>query len=979
MTTKDKKSIGAAPASRTTERKSPFGSGVISRRVRVADGRRVSRTRSALLSLESKNISIKNINLSSTEDNDEYSVELNYQLKTGADGFGLPSLDLSKNLNMYMRVYIVTSESRDRTLSVKSNLRSQDIDDKKAGIITFTPQKLTFQTFLEDGSVNPKIKVDYARTSNNPIAYHYPFSMKSSPKKTNTLVIYVFMQTGTSQKDAAFSRIPVIENGNLIISSKIEDMRTDYYDNLFDFDIFSPNTQRKNSNISDLFASYGKDQDVKGVFFFDKGQFLIDNSRYGQILERQNGISSEILSMLNNSKIASIILKRREVKNILNFDPIGTKEKISVNKDQINKIVIETSDNLLADSPTLIRAAKSSKIDDTILAEISEINLPIQIDSASAENMYLKVYGFSDYDTLLGGKYSYSVSLRVQDGILLWLIESLKKLENAQNLLQTFNISRPTEMGSALAAVNNILNILFTLNSNIKDIETQRKYLQNLLKYEKTTSELMRHNLSLISKLSEMIGNAGVISQVNSQFSKSYSKNNSDLFFLQFEKDFKTYADFLDATNLNYDYLNINKNSNIGISKFTDVDFLSRCEFDFRRLIKDYQFDSGEIDFSQLNSDISLGLTGPTDPFKEYRGLFDFEENYCSFLAPKKINNTILTETNSFDNGVFNDQNYKNKYDTSLPSNLSISYFLQSIGISIGESWWTGNTDPLDLENDSYINSTEQGFTDDFNSSAPEAIPDSYDTVVGGYEGQIDETNKYTSFINSILREEEGWDLSVNNFDITNQPMSLLTREEIDNPPKRTKPGRSISSLDSTVDPAIRLRQEIENLPNHIKAIFASKSDKTVNQWLNMVNDFFASPDNYYMIKENYMNLVKIEVLSEFEKDSTGAPNVKSPKFTKLTRSKVRNLESGRFILCRATLYSDQKYKIGSSFGKRKYSDKYFLIEGTFTIGITGAPIFNASATTESPFGPEAPFEPVDVPEAVQAGIFPASNINLGN
>jgi len=965
----------------------------------------------ALSSLSAQNVAViktkvMDITLNSTVEG--YSVEINYDVKTKADSSGLPSLDLSKDINLYIKSYIVVDSSLDADLQqydgdLKDGLRTAHIStknilDKK---VFYQKEKLTYQTILPSGIINPDIKINYRVTEREidgiiqkikvPERYSYPFSLTQKVKKTRTLVIYLFKCTGKdAATNVAFDRIPIIENSILKVEkedSKIEDLRTGYYDNLFNFDIFSVNEPVKNSNISDLLASYGKNQDLKATFFFDKKQFLIDNSIYGQILNNPHLNSAEINKILQNAFISNLIIKRRKVKNILDFH----KRPISVDKNQINDILIQTSDD---DSGNLLKKQSTSSIDESILAEISEIQLPLQFDNASLTEeltKFYKVYGFSDYDTLMGGKHQYRVSIKMQDGILIWLINALARLERAQKTLTDFyKIGKPAyEAGSFFhqarqALDGDILNILFALNTTTPETVIDRSYFKNLLNYKDTTLKLMGYNLILVSKVAQMIGSAGVISQTNSSYSKIFSKNVSDLFFLKTEKEFDLSVDFGDASDLTYDYVNIGKNEDVGISIIESVDFNSRCNFDFRRIIKDYVADdNGEIDFSKLNFNLSFDagiVPGTSALASSMARLFDFENNYYSFLAPKKINNTFLTEENSFRSDTFNELHYKNKFDPNYTPNLSISYYLRSIGISIGGLSYN-NVLALKEEQNTYSNFGTV-FPGDSNIDAPAEIPDSYDTIVDGVSQLDEETNTYVSFINSILRQDENWDLSIENFDILNTDLNLLTQPVEAPATKRSSTGLP---LNNNLSPSERraedlLRNEIVELPNHIRAIFASKSDKVVNQWLNMFGDYFASPDNYYMIKENYMNLVKIEVLSTFATDVSGIPNVKNPVFVKLTGNKIKNLLEGQYLLCKAALYDNQKYKIGTSFERRSYSDKYFLIKGSAPSEIgafneTGIRIEQTPAieVLESPagIGGETKFQAVDVPEIIQAGFSP--------
>jgi hypothetical protein len=115
-------------------------------------------------------------------------------------------------------------------------------------------------------------------------------------------------------------------------------------------------------------------------------------------------------------------------------------------------------------------------------------------------------------------------------------------------------------------------------------------------------------------------------------------------------------------------------------------------------------------------------------------------------------------------------------------------------------------------------------------------------------------------------------------------------------------------------------------MPNQIRAIFASSSDKCVNQWLSpsMEGDYIYSPTTYYTIKQNYMNLVKIEYLSGFKNDENGIPDIKNPIFKKLT-----DLSGSGKIICRASIYNDERFRIGVGFDRISYADEYFILDLT--------------------------------------------------
>ena len=150
------------------------------------------------------------------------------------------------------------------------------------------------------------------------------------------------------------------------------------------------------------------------------------------------------------------------------------------------------------------------------------------------------------------------------------------------------------------------------------------------------------------------------------------------------------------------------------------------------------------------------------------------------------------------------------------------------------------------------------------------------------FDGPTDTREKYASFVNAILKQEESWDLDRQTFGT----VSL---------------GRNYE----------------ENLPNHMRVLFGSKSDACRNKWLLTEDDYFSNPDTYYMIKQNYMNLARIQTVRFRDGD------LKQPIYQDLSKASV---ESGQPLICRVILEDNQKFKIGTGFGQRNYTNKYFIM-----------------------------------------------------
>ena len=367
------------------------------------------------------------------------------------------------------------------------------------------------------------------------------------------------------------------------------------------------------------------------------------------------------------------------------------------------------------------------------------------------------------------------------------------------------------------------------------------------------------------------------------------------------QKRFSTTVDFQDAIDLSYDYLDIPPNNEIGASSISKSSFKTRTFSEFTKLIKGGKPSS----FPDLSHDIYTDVTGfvPFEPTILQSAYFNFEPNYNAFLSPVRIGSTTITNESAFNSEILTAEHFKKKYDENYTPTLSISYFLQQKGVSVGQDFFNEDP-PLEAKGSTYFPANNT-FPDADSLNNPAVVVESYTS------GLDIPTDTNASFANTFLRNEEGWNLSRPNFDLNN-PDNIL---------------KSINTRSTDMGSANALSAELKivrEMPNQIRAIFASKSDKCVNQWLSpsMENDYIYDPNTYYTIKQNYMNLVKIEYLAGFKNDSQGIPDIRNPIFKKLT-----DLNGSGKIICRASIYNDNRFRIGMGFDKISYPDKYFIID----------------------------------------------------
>ena len=789
--------------------------------------------------------------------NKAYVIEVDYYFETRKNELGLPATDLSKVTQLYANFQTSSENILTQNLSFPTFIgASLKTDIKKLRIGT---------------SLNPDIKKLRNR-------FRYPFSARFNVDAEDSLNFVFEFQLFLDDKYYGLRPFPyskkqtveLFSAGNLKINGPIaiEDKRTDFYDNIFDFDLFEVGGEKNNSTVSDLLISYGKNKTVRGMFFFDKRKFIADNSDFGKILKNANIPKPSVDSIMLRSKINNITITRKRLSDLNDFQ----NKPYTADKNQIIRSVA-----IGFEEKGAITATKGN------LKQLQDLDL--------SDFEYEKIIAFNDSDLRDVNKHQYSLSMRVEDGILKWLIDSMNVLIKSQKDLKAggSRINRATIM--------RVVRILFTLNENLDITQSSLSdYLKNMTTQEGSKLLLGSYITDLINKLSNLIGNSGLISQTNSEYSKVYSKNNSELFFLNLKMDFSTIADFSDANDLTYDYLGFEENSDICATIVSKEQMQERADNEFKKLI-DSDTSSG---FADLSTSIHVDVfnTAPSSDNILGNAYFNFEPNYFSFFSPVRIGEIAITKENAFNFDLLTQEHFKQKYDDNLTPETSVSYYLQEQGASVGQDFFRQDPPLKDQSNSSTYLPANAVFSSNDNVNEPPAVTQDYK------DGLDIEPMKAASktFANMFLRNEEGWNLSREDFDLTakqNLISSVTTRKELD---------------------------IVRQMPNQIRAIFASTSDKCVNQWLSpsMEGDYIYSPNTYYAIKQNYMNLVKIEYLAGFKNDANGIPDVKNPIFKKLT-----DLTGTGKIICRASIYNDARFRIGIGFDKISYADEYFILELT--------------------------------------------------
>tara|TARA_R100001460_G_scaffold70225_3_gene110834 strand:- start:1001 stop:3736 length:2736 start_codon:yes stop_codon:yes gene_type:complete len=724
------------------------------------------------------------------------------------------------------------------------------------------------------------------------IEYIYSFgknlnSLYEDAESSDDRDLYVYVKRvrsrgGKTRSLGASRGIQVLEN-DIVQGNKNEDLREDFYENLFQFNVFeykkspslsplyeslllpgsiikikkSEETKQK-SMTSDLFLSYGKKSQVKAMFAIDKMNILRNKSDFSGLLSNQGIKNSgdEKAKIANNSLFLDLKIKRQKIKKLLGFEARTEKNT----QNFVPTTVASSREN--PDNNELI--AVDNFDSRNLKGQISQLPIDLGQDGIS-------FIGFNDFDTSQEGIYQYSLQSSMKDGIRKYisdlisnviddngLLEIISRLENYYGSFYV-NGEDPAGFGptmqddaSRIAEIVKVLNddaynLGDEFNNSLKRMTNFQGSLLNLIKF---TTELAQklQNLQTISS-----------NQIFLAKSKNTSKLNTDRSVIFYNTDFNEYVDLTELKNINYDYAGIKENIQVGTSIISTYDARRRFDFEFyTKLVK-----SSRNDVNSLNEEIYGDTFGSEIP--EGNTSFDMSQTYYSYLSPVKIRDTFLTSQNMFDSDSYTSLHYKELENNNTTNKVLLYEIMSNFGISISNRFYKSVGD----------------------GSIVNALGGVLSPKLKSFDGKLDDRENYVPFVNSMLQREEGW--SVTKQDYTNDKISEKIK-------------------DST--------------PNHARILFGGKSDACKNKWISTIGDYFKNPNTYYMMKQLFMNLILVESLS-FGTDDEGNIDLKKDITTKMDLATAA--EQG-FIICKTSYYSNLPLNIGQGFGERNSTNKYFVI-----------------------------------------------------
>lgn len=722
-----------------------------------------------------------------------------------------------------------------------------------------------------------------------------PLSFQEASNPQNLYIYAMFLRENVrTEKKSLLSEVysqQVISQGSIVLgnlfSSNIVDLRELKFDEYLDFEIVNQVNIPNKAYFSDLFCSPKKGKIFAGMFFWDKIQFLKEQSLYGNVL-KFGSIPESRQKIIDDSRITEMkIIRKRVKKNIDGFSLF--------NKNQKNEVIIYSSED---DSGDFISATSQNRKTGKVK---SKLNTTGRIQNA----LDYTSFSFEDYAPQKTniGTYQYSVEVKLRDGMLQFLLDSLESLrEFDKNYQQYQNIFYfgSSERAKIEENVNEMLKIMFSMRFFLREqMQSIKNEFYVLISSFDGLQKVIDFNRQLMTKISYALGKRGI---TNSGSKIASYKNVINIFSLQDEQEFQEIIDFSKMAHVKADYFNIASNTAVGLSKFQDESVKSRFLSEFKKYMKYETVEKYEdINFTEVNQQIYEQNTKQSSDRDMVAGLFDFSENFYTYLSPA----TQVLYGENVNNNEFEYTNYNPK---TLSQYIEEASMLNARGVKILTKRETaikkaqtsqqdicsrevlGEEDKANTEN-TYSNNAELDFTSkEMNYAAN--VQDSFPAIRG-----------INSFYNNFNLKRQDYDLD--------NPANLLYK-------KRNEERKEFYT------------DAINDMPNQLRAVFGSKSDLVKNKWNLMENDFFANPESSKMMKENFSNLIRVEILSGFELDSSGMPNSKNPIFNKLKKQDFDSLKSGENILCKATVIEDTSMGLGQkdkdSLNTQSYYNQFFII-----------------------------------------------------
>ena len=684
-------------------------------------------------------------------------------------------------------------------------------------------------------------------------------------------------------------------------------------------------TRSKNNFFSELCLTIDEDNNTRGSLSFDIREFLESKSAYGSLLSGNN--IKRLDEIYNRTKIKELLIYRTRIRNDKDINKLGvlnfTTAPFEDGKEEY-ELVISTGET---NPGNLISANTDAGFIRAIRSYHQGGNVGKQI----------KTYTFLDktFEKITYGLYRYKIVVKVEDGALKFLEDSLKTLEDTRVTLQRYQAE----------ASNPEYYSISTDRFTPKFIEDQRrKYItthsSNDAPWIKTVIDFITMvelfggkgtsrldllyklvapetgNLSGIRTLDTLYGRVidqlkmlvgGTSSNRTSTFPKKSAVRRKSEYTGVLEGS-RTFYDVIDADisiDSGLDFLEFStvKNENkTGLKTLSGEAYRERVEEETQKYFHDAQ-----------------GVVDIISDRRVYAEALSLESTKLTYLTPSRIVNKFngnidLTKKNSSQW----DKNYMNK----------AFMFLSDKRQKIDERDIAQVYDKKSRENNIVFLKEESADKKGFKYKNSRDMlgtlfkNEQSNTVIANNKEEKEEVNDNNGIVISVLHDKSSKRLYGNrtNYSSKQQPVKY-----------------DVNSSRNILDVRDFTIKEIEELPNHIKSILGGTSGHE-----NVKDNIFVNPterslkevdtENKSSFDFNYNLLKVVEVLIGYKRNNDHRINIRKPSWKRLTIN-IYNDAVGFEMICRLRNYNGKGIENNyiNDMSIKTYND-YFIITPLRTI-----------------------------------------------
>lgn len=621
--------------------------------------------------------------------------------------------------------------------------------------------------------------------------------------------------------------------------------------------------------ISDLYHSVNNNTHLSGVFMVNIKQFALTKTKNGKKLMEASPLLFQ--RFVNTIGVNSISITKRQVKTVKLANRMGT-AKVAT-KDVIRETFLDaTSDG----TPNALN--NTNNIQQIYLNSSPMIRYYQFIDDKNS-NKTKGEFKYKVKISFVDRSQDFVDSMINQAGIDL---QTLKREVNRLNKRKFYDArndklrSGVTISGAVVQSVKSYYEMI-SYTKNIKE-EEMKQMISSKLSLFTTGSYRAKTANEFVMSFEKVLTDFQSRFKIMSKYATTTKPKNIKKSFIPnviyYEKEFSEVIRFQDYKR-SFDYLGIE--DNVGIISLSKQSLSSRGEQEISRFFKtDKSLQTEELD--ALDFDIVSGLK-------------DLKTSKMNYFAPLSFRfdgqSRNLTELDKIDMQALTDDFLKSKR-TSIKIKKSSETFKKKPDRKMKKPLrGTGNRKAINRQ---AVSATSRFKIK--NRTPPTKI------------NNIEETSP---MIDSriYLGEDSGFNTTSDRLEIPSQTVDKVQINKsletaVDLPTNRNRLDYDLETPNNVLSNMIEnqkcTKQDLLKMPNHFKALIASRSDGVKNNILSAEGDVMRNPNTKVATEMLFQSIQQIEMFVGFQKDNKGMDLVSKPMWTRFDASII---DDNMTVMCR--------------------------------------------------------------------------------